>query len=102
MLKNLSVFILPILFLLSVACTTLNEENKKMEYEPGVLDIILCEEPRPQICTMEYDPVCAKLQDGSVKTYATGCASCSDSEVKSYIKGACEVVYLNKAGTSEE
>jgi hypothetical protein len=79
-------------FLLTVACAAVNNENKKMEYEPGALDIIICEEPRPQVCTREYDPVCAKLQDGSVKTYATGCTSCSDSKVESYTKGACGVV----------
>ena len=58
--------------------------------EPGALDVILCEEPRPQICTREYDPVCATLKDGSTRTGATGCTSCSDPAVVGYRDGACE------------
>lgn len=80
--------------LLSVGCAT-TEEEKDLNKEPGALDLILCEEPRPQICTREYDPVCATLQDGSVKTYATGCTSCSDAKVEGYKKGACGVVSLD-------
>lgn len=90
----------PLLLLLPIglslaACATIGEEDQDMNKEPGALDLILCEEPRPQICTREYDPVCAKLEDGSEKTYATGCTSCSDLKVKSYKKGACGVVSLD-------
>jgi hypothetical protein len=96
MLKISPMFLLlPIAVLLS-ACATTGEEDKDMHKEPGALDLILCEKPRPQICTREYDPVCARLQDGSVKTYATGCTSCSDEKVVSYRKGACEIVSLDK------
>ncbi|MCG6939424.1 MAG: hypothetical protein LJE83_14790 [Gammaproteobacteria bacterium] len=83
--------------LLTVACSTSNNEKNDINIEPGALDIILCEEPRPQICTREYNPVCAKLQDGSVKTYATACTSCADSKVKGYTTGACSVVLLDKS-----
>ena len=49
-----------------------------------------CTEPRPQICTREYRPVCAQLADGRFKTYATGCTACSDTAVSAYKAGACE------------
>ena len=49
-----------------------------------------CTEPRPQICTREYRPVCATLADGSTKTYATGCTACSDPKVSGYRDLACE------------
>jgi hypothetical protein len=49
----------------------------------------LCPEPRPQICTREYRPVCAQMQDGTFKTYSTGCTSCSDPKVIGYRDGAC-------------
>lgn len=49
-----------------------------------------CQEPRPEICTMDYRPVCAKLNDGSFKTYANGCNACSDPNVISYINKACK------------
>lgn len=72
-----------------VACVTTGDEMKKREYEPGELDLILCEKPRPQICTREYNPVCATLQDGSTTTGSTGCTSCSDPKVVGYKMGAC-------------
>ena len=94
MLKVLRLLPVISLGLLLVGCATNNDEKIDLN-EPGVLDIILCEEPRPQICTREYDPVCATLKDGSTKTGSTGCTSCSDPEVMGYKKGACEAVSLN-------
>ena len=55
----------------------------------GVDDLVICTEPRPQICTMDYKPVCGQLQDGSFKTYSNGCGSCSDPEVVGYREGEC-------------
>ena len=49
-----------------------------------------CVEPRPQMCTMDYRPACATLNDGAERTYANGCSACSDVEVKSWIEGDCE------------
>ena len=48
-----------------------------------------CPQERPQICTREYNPVCAALTDGSMKTYATGCTACADLQVTGWIAGAC-------------
>lgn len=101
MLNNSRLFFVLLSALSSAACTTFYEEKNNMEQEPGALDVILCEQPRPQICTREYDPVCAKLNDGSIRTYATGCTSCADSKVESYTKGACELVLLNKPDIPE-
>lgn len=86
-------FLFITLSLLSVACTSNGEKNDI--HEPGALDLILCEEPRPQICTQEYDPVCGMLKDGGVKTGSTGCTSCSDHEVVGYKMGACGIVSLD-------
>jgi len=52
-------------------------------------DLIICEEPRPQICTREYNPVCATMKDGTTRTDSTGCTSCSDPKVVGYKMGAC-------------
>lgn len=60
-----------------------------------------CESPRPEICTKEYNPVCAVKDTGircittpcpSTKeiSYATGCTACADSKVIKYKQGACE------------
>ena len=49
----------------------------------------VCVDPRPQICTMDYRPVCGKLKDGTVKTYSNGCSACADAGVVSWVDGAC-------------
>ena len=49
-----------------------------------------CMEPRPQVCTQDYRPVCAELQDGSVKTFTNGCSACSDPTVIGYRERAFE------------
>ena len=66
---------------------TAPEENTQEPKNAGSL--VLCPEPRPQICTREYRPVCAQMQDGTFKTYSTGCTSCSDPNVIGYRDGAC-------------
>lgn len=49
-----------------------------------------CKNPRPQMCTQIYMPVCALLKDGEYKTYASDCTACSDEEVISYTADACK------------
>lgn len=48
-----------------------------------------CSEPRPEICTQDYRPVCANLKDGTEKNYSNGCTACSDVNVDSWIDGEC-------------
>lgn len=82
--------------ILLVSCATINDEKTKKNYEPGELDLIICQEPRPKICTREYNPVCATLKDGSTKTGSTACTSCSDLEVVGYKAGVCGIVSLDQ------
>lgn len=60
-----------------------------------------CRDPRPEVCTMDYRPVCARRDSGvrcvtapcpskDWKTYSNGCTACSDPEVSAYARGACE------------
>lgn len=97
MLKVLRLLSLVSLGILTVGCATTSDEKNDLNEinEPGALDLILCEEPRPQICTREYDPVCATLKDGGTITGSTGCTSCSDPEVVGYKKGACGIVSID-------
>jgi hypothetical protein len=53
-------------------------------------DLVRCTEPRPEICTQEYRPVCALLNDGSERTYASGCVACADARVLGYRPDPCE------------
>jgi len=48
-----------------------------------------CEAPRPEVCTMHYDPVCGTQQGGGRKTYSNACFACSNSDVMGYSEGAC-------------
>lgn len=73
------------------ACAAYSEKDA----DPSVSDLIICQEPRPQICTNEYNPVCARLKDGTTRTDATGCTACSDPEVVGYKMGACEAGVVN-------
>jgi len=69
-----------------VACQTTDEVAEKT-VEPALL---MCLELRPQMCTMEYMPVCGSKIDASTKTYGNACGACADIEVSGYVVGACE------------
>ncbi len=86
-----SIIILPSLLLITVACETTVAQNTDSE-SPKEISIVKCTEPRPQICTNEYKPVCATLKNTKKETYATGCTACADKYVISYIQNVCEKV----------
>ena len=54
-----------------------------------------CKDPRPEMCTREYRPVCASLRcesgdcTQSIKSYSNGCVACRDSQVVKYKPGRC-------------
>ncbi|MDH3387202.1 MAG: hypothetical protein OEN02_04790 [Gammaproteobacteria bacterium] len=61
---------------------------------------VRCVDPRPQICTMDYTPVCATRDSGrrcgatpcettATTTYANGCGACADPRVSYYVPGVC-------------
>ncbi|MCP4979835.1 MAG: hypothetical protein GY935_04985 [Gammaproteobacteria bacterium] len=60
--------------------------------KPGPADgsATVCPELRPRICTMDYTPVCAELQDAGSMTYPNACSACADVKVISHRAGACE------------
>lgn len=49
-----------------------------------------CQEPRPQVCTTIYAPVCARHADGHEETHASACNACADDTTTAYRNGACE------------
>ena len=52
-------------------------------------DLTACRDPRPEMCTQDYRPVCAVLADGTRRTASNGCTACSDPEVTGWVDGAC-------------
>jgi hypothetical protein len=53
------------------------------------MELLKCPEVRPDVCTMNYDPVCGRLSDGSFKTYSNACNACTDPHVSSYFPHEC-------------
>jgi len=60
-----------------------------MSQPDSLSDGTACAEPRPQVCTMEYNPVCAELQSGGRGDYSSPCNACADVAVNGYVDGAC-------------
>jgi hypothetical protein len=52
--------------------------------------VTACTEPRPQVCTMIYDPVCATLIEGGRADYSSPCNACADDVVAAWEPGTCE------------
>jgi hypothetical protein len=53
-------------------------------------ELVACKDPRPQMCTAIYDPVCGLTADDSYQTYASACTACGDTKVSGHRPGACE------------
>jgi len=64
-------------------------------------DDVKCIHTRPEVCTMDYTPVCATRDNGvrcittpcsstESATYSNGCSACADKNVISYISGECK------------
>ena len=51
--------------------------------------LTLCTDPRPQMCTMDYVPVCGS-RGSEWKTYSNGCSACSDAQVSGFRAGPCD------------
>lgn len=48
-----------------------------------------CEGPRPEVCTLDYRPVCGQLTDNETKTFGNACMACGDASVIGFFEGEC-------------
>lgn len=82
----MSKFLLALSLTLLAACSAVAPRE-----QPGDDELrTTCAEPRPQVCTLEYAPVCAFLgEQGVRREFASGCSACSDPAVRSYIPEPC-------------
>ena len=94
---NLLTVVSTLLLCISCSSSTIGESENQKHDETSFTQ---CEEPRPQMCTREYMPVCAVKNTGvqcvttpcsstEETTYATGCTACADSKVIKYKQGEC-------------
>ena len=70
------------------SCATLNTASTPQNTADSTA--VMCSEPRPRVCTMEYMPVCAQLIDGGEQVFASKCNACADITVAAYIPQPCE------------
>ncbi|WP_052691869.1 hypothetical protein [Teredinibacter purpureus] len=56
---------------------------------PPPLAVERCTDPRPELCTMNYDPVCATHNNGNRTTEANNCTACATATVEHYSMEAC-------------
>jgi len=107
MLNRLKIILIFIIFLFSaVSCQTIQNKNSSTSSNNSSQkqknsNYLSCSDPRPQMCTKEFRPVCADV-DTKVrcvtapcpsnirKTVSNGCTACSDSNIYGYSLGACE------------
>ena len=78
------------MFLLFTAACFMSACQASVPPENVKADLVDCPEIRPEMCTMDYVPVCGNLSDGSLKTFPNWCDACSDPDVISYRHGECE------------
>jgi len=76
-------------FLMAHAGHSLAGNTSSGEVAPVSAEPEVCKEPRPQMCTMDYRPVCGTMTSGEEKTYSNGCSACSDLSVLGYVSGEC-------------
>ncbi|MDH3633112.1 MAG: hypothetical protein OES20_00255 [Gammaproteobacteria bacterium] len=76
---------LPLSILLSLVACSAGQQRPIPVDRPQTA----CVDPRPQICTMDYTPVCAELRSGELKTYSNACSACADAYVVSYRLDPC-------------
>jgi len=48
-----------------------------------------CLDPRPELCTLEFRPVCAVMVDGHREEFSNGCSACSNPDVSGWTAGTC-------------
>ncbi|MBU0758347.1 MAG: hypothetical protein KKF44_09835 [Nanoarchaeota archaeon] len=80
-------------------CTKGTCNDDCVENKPnGKLRAIDCTDPRPEVCTEEYSPVCGQFDSTKVQcvkfpcgaTYGNACLACADEKVVSWFDGVCE------------
>ena len=51
---------------------------------------LTCPDQRPEVCTQQYDPVCALVGQSTQQTFSNACHACADWRVSVYRAGACQ------------
>lgn len=74
------------LFVAAIGC---GAERSPEQTTPTSASLTTCTEPRPEICTRDYRPVCGRTEDGRSQTYGNACDACSQRDVVGHRPGPC-------------
>jgi hypothetical protein len=77
--------VLPLAAVIALACTSGNKPDLSMDESATTQ----CVDPRPEVCTRDYRPVCGASAKGAIKTYGNACEACSDDTVVRHSAGEC-------------
>ena len=73
------------------ACSTTDTTDKTAKPLPILPSYSnSCPDERPQMCTMDYRPVCGTTESGELKTFSNACGACADVTVRGYSEGECQ------------
>ena len=91
---------------LAVACQPAVKKSASHNSKPVIVKnplpkYIECKKPRPEMCTQQYQPVCANRDTGmrcfkapcpatKKASYGNACSACADKKVYGYTAGACK------------
>lgn len=67
------------------ACQPVSEQARVAAEFP-----LRCPDTRPEVCTQQYDPVCASTGAGRRQTFSNACHACADRRVQAYRPGRCD------------
>ena len=96
-------FLLTIISMLIImSCQPVKKHTREQQSSGAIKNSLFktCSSPRPNMCTQEYNPVCAK-KDTDIRcvttpcpseeevTFGNACGACSDSKVSAYRLGEC-------------
>ena len=102
--KGFNLLLVTLICSLNCACSRAQPESHEVIVASNPAQTAVataCSNPRPELCTQEYAPVCATKDNGircikapcpstDKATYSNGCAACADKDVYSYQLGACQ------------
>ena len=80
--------LLVMLALISGCQSDVNSDQSRPDSELEVV-MEMCMDPRPQICTMEFVPVCGVRDGGEKESFPNGCGACSNQGIVGYLPGEC-------------
>jgi len=101
--KNLIIIVIvTCISVFTISCQVKEDDRSNTDFKPNnpLLKNHQCQDPRPQICTREFRPVCAQRDLGircvtspcptiERVTKPNACVACSDKSVQEFTQGAC-------------